>query len=133
MALVATRSRAGGATALAVGLAAAAYVGAVNPSHPGPMPTLSCPFHAATGLWCPGCGMTRAMHAALTGHPLRAFGENVFWPVVVIVAIWALLAWCSPRMPRVSRVPLAGWLSVVGLAIVYAVLRNIPTFSALAP
>jgi hypothetical protein len=130
MTLVATRTR---TSALVAGLATAAYVAAVNPSHPGRMPTVSCPLHAATGLWCPGCGMTRALHAALTGHPVRAFGYNLFWSVVVAVAVWAALAWCWPRVPRLSRVPLPAWLGLVGLALVYGVLRNIPALSALAP
>ena len=34
---------------------------------------LSCPFHAITGLYCPGCGGTRAIMALLSGHPAVSF------------------------------------------------------------
>jgi hypothetical protein len=119
-----------------VGAAAAAacvYVAAVNPSHPGRLPTIACPFHAATGLWCPGCGLTRAVHAVLTGHPGAAFGMNALWPVVVVAAAWAWLSWISPRVPPLTRVSRHAWSGVIVAAVVFGVLRNLPGLSFLAP
>ena len=48
-----------------VALAGCVYVGLNDPSDGGAF--IPCPFHAATGLWCPGCGMTRAVHHLVTG------------------------------------------------------------------
>jgi hypothetical protein len=52
-----------------------------------------CPLHHATGLPCPGCGMTRALAAMSQGEPGLALGLNPFvlfvWPVVVGLALLA--------------------------------------------
>lgn len=54
-----------------------------------------CPVHAATGLPCPGCGMTRALAAATQGEWGAALGLHPFvlvvWPGVVALAALALL------------------------------------------
>ena len=43
------------------------------------LPTRSlCPFHAITGLACPGCGMTRAMISLGQLKPGAAIGFNLF-------------------------------------------------------
>jgi hypothetical protein len=115
--------------------AATAYVGAVTP---GNGRTIPCPFHAATGLWCPGCGMTRAVHRLLRGDVLGALSFNIFVPLVVLGATigwWSWLAaraWDRPvRWP--ARTATGWWLALGGTFVVYGVLRNIPAFGALAP
>jgi len=121
---------------LAVGAAAAvacAYVAIVDPSRPGRLPTIPCPFHAATGLWCPGCGMTRAFHDVLTGHPMAAFGANILWPLLVVVAGWLFVSRLSRRVPRLTRAPAAVWVALVVGVLAFGVARNLPAFAALAP
>jgi hypothetical protein len=58
---------------------------------------------------------------------------NALWPVVVVLAGWAWLAWMTPRVPALNRVPRTVWSSLVGLALVFGVLRNLPELSFLAP
>jgi hypothetical protein len=119
--------------AASTGAAAVAYLALVDPVHHHGLPTLSCPFHRATGLWCPGCGLTRALHAAVTGHPLSGLHENLFWPVLVAVVGWTVLAWISPRVPAPVRVPAVVWNTLLVGVMAFGVLRNLPGFGALAP
>jgi hypothetical protein len=117
----------------AAGALACGYVALVNPSRPGRLPSIPCPFHAATGLWCPGCGMTRAFHAVLTGHPVAAFGHNLLWPLVVVIAGWLWLSRLSPRIPKLTRAPTLLWVVLIIAAGAFGVARNVPALSALAP
>ncbi|HEX2736782.1 MAG TPA: DUF2752 domain-containing protein [Acidimicrobiia bacterium] len=118
--------------ATTVSLAAGcAYVGLVDPRH-GVYPL--CPFHAVTGLWCPGCGSTRALHAILHGHLTTALHDNA----VFVLAVPALLAlyfrWLA-RGPDVHPLRIRPWMissSLVFLA-VFGVLRNLPALRVLAP
>ncbi len=54
-----------------------------------------CWLHAATGLPCPGCGMTRAIAAVSQGEWAVALGANPFvvfaWPLFLALAVTALL------------------------------------------
>jgi hypothetical protein len=121
-------------------LAGAAALVAVNdPSAPvSRFP--ACQFHAMTGLWCPGCGLTRGFHQLLTGHLGAAMSYNVFVPLVLVAVVarwwsWLRTSWGHRgiRLPAaVSRH--AGAVIAVAM-VVYGVLRNIPVapFRSLAP
>jgi hypothetical protein len=119
--------------------AAATAVALYDPAAPGNhFP--GCIFHATTGLWCPGCGLTRGFHQLLTGHPLAALGENVFVPVVLVAVVASWLGWLRTSWGGATRVWPA-WMhrsiqTVIPVAlVVYGVLRNIPAapFRSLAP
>lgn len=138
---------AGGALALAAGLVATNDPAAAGSRFP------ACAFHAATGLWCPGCGLTRGMHQLLTGHPLAALSYNVFTPVVALglvwlVARWTLGAWRPQQpatepatepaaAPRRRRSSWSAWAPTAAVTVVlaYGMLRNLPVpgLRALAP
>lgn len=47
-----------------------------------------CLFHKLTGLYCPGCGGTRAAALLLAGHPLKSF---IYHPLVLYIG--ALYFW----------------------------------------
>jgi hypothetical protein len=103
----------------------------------------ACQFRAATGLWCPGCGLTRGFHQLFNGNLLSALQHNLFVPVVLIAVVagwwwWLRTSW--GRQP--ARLPTAaarwvrpGAIGLVTMVVVYGVLRNIPVapFPALAP
>ncbi len=119
----------------ATGLAAAAYVGVVDPNHPGHYPT--CPFLALTGYYCPGCGSTRAVHAIVNGDLVQALHRN---PLTVVFLPFLGLLWLrwlrdsrsgGPQRPLV--LPRWAVWAVVGGISTFWVLRNLPGFSFLAP
>ncbi|MGW1142967.1 DUF2752 domain-containing protein [Streptomyces zhihengii] len=117
------------------GVAAAfAYVGSVDPNEPGHYPV--CPLYGVTGVLCPGCGGLRSAHAFVHGDLATALGANAaavagYLVFAVVWVIWLVHAVRGrPFRPRVS--PLVGW-STGALAVIFAVVRNLPFGSALAP
>jgi hypothetical protein len=87
-----------------------------------------CALYSLTGLYCPGCGTTRAIHYLLHGDIAGAFAMNplmvIASPVLVLLLFkrsWAMRPWVA-------------WTAFAVL-ILYGVLRNIPAwpFTLLAP
>jgi len=120
-------------------VAGAVLVATNDPSAPGShFP--ACAFHSATGLWCPGCGLTRGMHALLGGHLGTAMSSNLFTPLAAVAIVWLLVSWVRIAWDRPAlRLPrqVERRLAVAGPAVVlaYGALRNIPLapFRWLAP
>jgi len=44
-----------------------------------------CPVKTFTGIYCPGCGGTRAAHYFFTGHPLKSFLSHPLVPYSIIL------------------------------------------------
>lgn len=94
-----------------------------------------CPFHELTGLFCPGCGITRALHALVHFDLARAVSMNAL--VVLSLPLLAVMGWqgFSGRalLPRaLARVAFDGrWW--IGALVAFGVLRNLPWFAWLAP
>jgi hypothetical protein len=135
------RSRSAVAGPLAVaafGVVALGYVAASDPVHHQTL-VPPCPFHAATGLWCPGCGLTRATHALLHGHVMTALGYNVLTPLLFGLIAWSWLGRMARALgrpiPEPAAVPKKVWIGVIIAVALFGVARNIPVapLSALAP
>jgi apolipoprotein N-acyltransferase len=88
-----------------------------------------CVLHALTGLHCPGCGTTRALHLLAHGDLSGALHMNA-----LTLSLIPLLAYATLRRIDLGGRPrtIAG---VVAIAVVFAVARNIPAypFDLLAP
>jgi hypothetical protein len=100
-------------------------------------PFPECMFHAFTGWYCIGCGMTRALHALAHGDVPRAFSMNPL--AMSMLAISPLLAaWKLGWQPAFLRPLIAVvaepkfWLVLLPL---YWIGRNLPwfPFTLLAP
>jgi Protein of unknown function (DUF2752) len=123
--------------AAAAGLSAAVFV-----RLGGSVPFLRCPLHEMTGLWCPGCGLTRGAARLVTGDIAGAMAYNVFTPVVVLAIATAWWTWWWPtvapsRSNGIRRLvlPTRATPWVIGALLVFTVARNLPwaPFAALAP
>lgn len=123
-------------TAAASSAAAVFVLRHVDPNAAGnPLPP--CVFHALTGYWCPGCGMTRALHALVHGDLLHALHMNPLG-MLMLLALPAMVLWSwgwqpralQPLMRRLMEPKL--WLVVLP---VYWIARNLPwvPFTWLAP
>ena len=113
------------------GVGAAALTGCVllGLSQPSDNGFQLCPFRAATGLDCPGCGMTRGLANLTRARVGTAADYNLalvlMVPVVVYLYVWWLADRVGVRLPslRFSRLALvAAGVAMIG----FAVLRNLP-------
>ena len=76
-------------------------------------PFPECMFHALTGWYCIGCGMTRALHALVHGDVPRAFSMNPLAMTMLAISP-LLLGWKLGWQPAWLRpLPWHGWMSVM--------------------
>lgn len=94
-----------------------------------------CPFRFVTGLFCPGCGTGRALHALVHGDLAAAVRLNVL--AVAAIPVFLVLALRVAFQPerRLPRPPLWLQLAVYALVAFFLVARNVPLppFSDWAP
>ena len=118
------------------GAAAVAVLWRVDPNQPGSL-LPACPLHAFTGLYCPGCGATRALHALVHGDFGQAMAMNPLFtlalPLLVLMLLDALRSLPAPLAAFTRRFCDARPWAVLVLG--FALLRNLPwlPFNLLAP
>jgi len=107
----------------------------VDPSVPGRYPV--CPFHALTGIACPGCGSLRAVGALSRGDLLSALDHNALLvgllPVALVAWGWSLVGGAPRGTGR--RMPAWSGFAVALVLVTWTVVRNIPAWplTVLAP
>ncbi|MFT3830346.1 MAG: DUF2752 domain-containing protein [Opitutaceae bacterium] len=103
--------------------AVARFIGPLPPRWAPP-----CPWRALTGLYCPGCGSTRALLALAHGDLPRAFTQN---PLLVL-SLPLLLGWAAFALVRAWRgqppaaLPRHSATITLVVVVLYFVLRNLP-------
>jgi hypothetical protein len=91
--------------------------------------TPRCPFRAATGLDCPGCGGTRAVTALVRGEPALAFEHNLATMLLLPVLAYGWVAWLATSFGwRRTRLELPTWSAwtIAATLGVFTVARNLP-------
>lgn len=118
------------ATGIVTATAGAFAVAYFNPTDAGFFPV--CPFHALTGLNCPGCGLTRGFHALLNGDVTTALHFNLMLPVYCLFFLYLLISLVlilfrgrGLAFRLFSPGAVYGFLI---LALAFSVLRNLPFY-----
>ncbi len=98
-----------------------------------------CPFRELTGLHCPGCGTSRALHALVHGDLVTALDNNLLSMLFLPVLAWTWLSWGLQSigrkpLPALRWRPAALW-TLLAVILVFWVARNLPIhpFTILAP
>lgn len=98
---------------------------------------IPCPIHTITGLYCPGCGVSRMCLALLRLDIAEAASWNMgvmaALPFAAVVFVYQVVRYVKTGDARMRR-----WQDVliwvmIGWLLVFTVLRNLPWFSFLAP
>jgi hypothetical protein len=111
---------------MAAALAVLGTVYTFPPSQTGFYPR--CPFYICTGLWCPGCGGTRAFYELLHLNLRGALHWNALLTVLIPwILMWAV--WCCYQAVRYNRFPSLPWPRTIALglslaSVMFAVARN---------
>ena len=98
-----------------------------------------CPVHLITGLYCPGCGSQRSLHAFLNFHILEAFSTNLLVGLLITATSFDILFYFLKleKLRPVNFLKTNRYISIVVLylVIVFTILRNIPFYpiNILAP
>ena len=96
--------------------------------------TLLCIFNSFTGYYCPGCGATRAVISLFRGQLYQAFRYNsiifIDIPIILFLGIFEKLFGNNKIIKCISNIVL---IILLIITIMYGVLRNIPSFSYMAP
>jgi hypothetical protein len=96
-------------------------------------------LHSLTGLNCPGCGATRAVHALLHGDLRQALAYNVVFVFLLplFVALAVRVWWAALRGKPVSGPRMPPWAirAVLVIVLAFGILRNVSVypFTLLAP
>jgi hypothetical protein len=116
------------AAVAAGGLMACAYISAVDPNHSSAYP--QCPWKMMTGLDCPMCGATRAVHSLLRGEVVGAMDHNLLFVLLLPVMLYAFAAWTATRLGHpLPPVPINSrkvWIPLAVITVVFTVVRNLP-------
>ncbi len=116
------------------GAAGAVVVYCFNPSTCGFYPV--CQFHRLTGLNCPGCGMTRALHALLHGNFSAAWRDNALLlggaGVLAVRGVWYGWQKVPARAGAKFFPKIFLWL-LLAIVLTFTVLRNLPAGAFLSP
>jgi hypothetical protein len=89
------------AVAVAIGGVAVAQVGLSLAGLPG----WTCPFHAALGIPCPGCGLTQATDLLLRGQVSASLQTHAFAPILLVCVVLLVL---SAMLPAAQRIRFVG-------------------------
>ena len=122
---------------LGAGIAGVYFLYSFNPANSALY--VPCPFHALTGLYCPGCGSLRALHQLFHGHLAAAFGLNPLMILSLPFLGYSFLSYCmvgirGRPLPNVFVPSLVIWI-YLGVVLLFWIIRNISLypFSLLAP
>ncbi len=95
---------------------------------------IPCVFNKVTGLYCPGCGITRMCLSLLDGKIYQAFRYNpVVFIDIPVILIAFILEKCFKGNKSIKNITNVIFLVLLIITIIFGVLRNIPYFKFLAP
>lgn len=95
---------------------------------------IACVFYEITGLYCPGCGITRSILSLIDGDIYQAFRYNpIIFIDIPLIIIASIIDFIYKDNKKVKKVTNAIYIMLLIITLVFGVLRNIPYFSFLAP
>lgn len=96
-----------------------------------------CPFLELTGKPCPGCGGLRAVNDLTRGDLIGAVSSNVFAVLLVVVLSAGWVLWLLRRLrgtrDQMFTLSSSSGFAMIGVLVIFGIIRNTPWGSWLAP
>lgn len=94
---------------------------------------IPCIFHEITGLYCPGCGVTKLTFSLLELDFYQAFRANPLIFILLILAIiYCFIKLILKKLFKINiTIPNYVYYILLVITILFGVLRNIPGFEFL--
>jgi hypothetical protein len=111
-------------------IAGAIYLFVFEPGRTGFFPV--CLFRLLTGLTCPGCGTTRALHEIMHGHLLEAFMLNPLLLLALPLLLFAFVRYSlmvlRGHIPRKNALPAPYIYALFFIVVGFWIFRNTPFY-----
>jgi hypothetical protein len=99
---------------------------------------IPCPIHLATGLYCPGCGITRCLVSIAEFNFYQAFRYNpLVFCLIPLFVFYSVTYWILKISGKNTNkfnkyVKFIAYIILI-ITILFGILRNLPQFEFLAP
>ena len=99
--------------------------------------SIPCPIHFITGLYCPGCGISRMFIALFELDFYKAFRQNAM-VLVSLPLLFFLIIYSAIKYIKCGNMPNSKWFNVFTVILIccyvlFGILRNTEYFYFLAP
>ena len=98
---------------------------------------IPCLFYEKTGLYCPGCGISRMFIRLFDFDFYGAFRSNVclftMFPILMFYAVFKILIYIRSGKRCQTKTEMVFVWTVIVILLLFGVLRNFSAFSYLAP
>lgn len=92
--------------------------------------SIPCPFHAVTGLLCPGCGVTRMCLALLQLDVVGAWQANPVLLVLLLpiagLLLYRMVCYVRQGHTHAKRWETLVWSCLAVVLVLWGIVRNIP-------
>lgn len=98
---------------------------------------IPCLFYKVTGLYCPGCGVTRMFYALSEGNIYQAFRSNeivfILIPFLLFELILYVYKYIKADKRKTSKFHTILIYGILIVVILFGIIRNVPYFEYLKP
>lgn len=97
--------------------------------------SIPCIFYKITGLYCPGCGITRLLFALVNLEFYEAFKYNPWIFILIVLALFYLICklFIFLKFKKIIKIPNYVYIILIIISIIFGIFRNILGFEFLGP
>ena len=99
--------------------------------------SIKCPIYEIFHLYCPGCGVTRMIQSFAKGNFYQAFRYNpllfLLFPFFLLYFLYSYFCKRCNKKNIIEKWEPKVWYILIGIFLVYGILRNISYFDFLKP